>query len=139
LDVNEAHGLSIIHRDLKPGNLFVTETSDHMPFVKVLDFGISKTTSDEPSVTASAAVIGSPLYMSPEQLLASGKVDARSDVWSLAVILYEMLAAKSPFHGESVAVIAPQSSMAPIRGSRPIETTSRGARGRHRRSAHRRP
>src|SRR5215472_3905949 len=88
----EAHKLGIVHRDLKPGNLFVTTASDGTPFVKVLDFGISKSTSlDSMSVTGSAALLGSPRYMSPEQLQAPSSVDPRSDVWSLGVILYEML------------------------------------------------
>src|ERR1700684_646954 len=90
--IQEAHTLGIVHRDLKPGNLFVTTAPDGMPFVKVLDFGISKTTTDiESSVTASRVVMGSPLYMSPEQLASARSVDARSDVWSLGIILYEML------------------------------------------------
>jgi serine/threonine-protein kinase len=88
--VAEAHKLGIVHRDLKPANLFVTTGSDGLPFVKVLDFGISKSTAaGDLSVTASAAVVGSPLYMSPEQLTTSRSVDARADVWALGVILYE--------------------------------------------------
>jgi serine/threonine protein kinase len=88
--VAEAHKLGIVHRDLNPANLFVTTGSDGLPFVKVLDFGISKSTAaGDLSVTASAAVVGSPLYMSPEQLTTSRSVDARADVWALGVILYE--------------------------------------------------
>ena len=106
--VAEAHTLGIVHRDLKPGNLFVTEGSDGTPFVKVLDFGISKTTTtDDVSVTGSTGVIGSLLYMSPEQLLSPGKVDPRADIWALGVILYEMLSGARPFEGDSFKTVYP--------------------------------
>jgi len=112
----EAHKLGIVHRDLKPANLFLTTRSDGTPCVKVLDFGISKSTSlEDVSVTASAAVVGSPLYMSPEQLVSSRSADSRSDVWALGVILYEMVTGKTPFSGESFATI----SAAILRGSFP--------------------
>jgi TPR repeat protein len=100
--IAEAHTLGIVHRDLKPSNLFVTEGSDGAPFVKVLDFGISKTTgTGDVSVTGSTGVLGSPLYMSPEQLTDARSVDPRSDVWALGVILYEMLTAAPPFGGDT--------------------------------------
>jgi serine/threonine protein kinase len=112
----EAHKLGIVHRDLKPANLFLTTRPDGTPCVKVLDFGISKSTSlEDVSVTASAAVVGSPLYMSPEQLASSRTADARSDVWALGVILYELVTGKRPFSGESFATI----SAAILRGSYP--------------------
>ncbi len=112
----EAHKRGIVHRDLKPANLFLTTRPDGTPFVKVLDFGISKSTSlEDGSVTASAAVVGSPLYMSPEQLASSRTADARSDVWALGVILYEMVTGKRPFSGESFATI----SAAILRGTFP--------------------
>jgi serine/threonine-protein kinase len=103
----EAHARGIVHRDLKPANLFATSRPDGSRLVKVLDFGISKAIDfarpdSGNSLTASGLVMGSPGYMSPEQIRSSKEVDARTDVWSLGVILYELLAGVSPFAGESM-------------------------------------
>ena len=102
----EAHAAGIIHRDLKPGNLFLVHRVDGQRLVKVLDFGISKMTdpasqSNAPA-TRTSALMGSPLYMSPEQMGSSKAVDARSDVWALGVVFYEMLSGSSPFNGETL-------------------------------------
>ncbi len=99
----EAHALGIVHRDLKPQNLFVTRRVNGSHRIKVLDFGISKSIGGtDLSLTDSTVVLGSPLYMSPEQMKASRNVDVRSDVWSLGVILYELLTGTVPFNGESI-------------------------------------
>ena len=104
--VHEAHLLSIVHRDLKPANLFVSTTADGLPRVKVLDFGVSKSNFVEGiDVTSSTAVVGTPLYMSPEQLRGAKGLDARTDVWALGVILYEMLTGHRPFAGDNFADI----------------------------------
>jgi serine/threonine-protein kinase len=100
--VAEAHALGIVHRDLKPANLFLAERTDGSFSIKVLDFGISKVLPDGPhmvdaSLTRTSAVIGSPMYMSPEQLRSARDVDIRADIWSLGVILYEMVCGKGPF------------------------------------------
>jgi eukaryotic-like serine/threonine-protein kinase len=106
--VGEAHALGIIHRDLKPSNLFVTTRMDGSPLLKVLDFGISKIqnptafTEADPTLTASGSVLGSPAYMSPEQIRSGKATDARSDVWAMGVILYELIAGQSPFVGETI-------------------------------------
>ncbi|HEU0034871.1 MAG TPA: serine/threonine-protein kinase [Kofleriaceae bacterium] len=98
----EAHALGIVHRDIKPANLFLALRPDGTRIVKLLDFGISKAApawADEKlqSLTQTAAVIGSPRYMSPEQLRSSRDVDSRADIWALGVTLYELLGGKSPF------------------------------------------
>ncbi len=99
--VAEAHAAGIIHRDLKPANLFLAEEAGEI-LVKVLDFGISKMREGDSSLTASATVIGTPLYMSPEQMHSARNVDERSDVWALGVILYELLSGTTPFTGETM-------------------------------------
>jgi serine/threonine protein kinase len=96
----EAHAAGIIHRDLKPANLFLTQRPGGVSCVKVLDFGISKMTegrAHEVGLTQTAALIGSPLYMSPEQLRSARGVDHRTDIWSLGVILFEFLTGTVPF------------------------------------------
>ncbi len=100
--VADAHALGIVHRDLKPANLFLTRTPQDTPILKVLDFGISKTAADDVSLTAGAAMLGSPIYMSPEQFESARSVDGRSDVWSLGVVLYEMLTGVAPFTGVDI-------------------------------------
>jgi serine/threonine-protein kinase len=105
----EAHALGIVHRDLKPDNLYLTQANDGSPCVKVLDFGVSKLLGDDgPSMTTTGAIVGSPLYMSPEQINASRDVDGRSDVWSLGVILHQLVTGACPFEGSTVLQVLVQ-------------------------------
>ncbi|MGK4001551.1 serine/threonine-protein kinase [Sorangium sp. So ce1036] len=103
----EAHAAGIVHRDLKPANLFLSRRPDGGRVLKVLDFGISKSllgsSRDELALTKTAALLGSPLYMSPEQVRSARDVDARTDIWALGVIVYQMLTGRTPYDGDSVA------------------------------------
>ncbi|MFT3769467.1 MAG: serine/threonine-protein kinase [Minicystis sp.] len=100
--VAEAHLYGIVHRDLKPANLFLTRRADGTALVKVLDFGISKVSGEEDeNLTATTDVLGSPLYMSPEQIRSPKGVDARTDVWALGAILYKLLTGRAAFAAET--------------------------------------
>ncbi|MDP8999535.1 MAG: serine/threonine protein kinase [Myxococcota bacterium] len=122
----EAHELGIVHRDLKPSNLFLVMRADGQLVIKVLDFGISKVIECDDqkagSVTPSLAIMGSPLYMSPEQMRSSKDVDAQTDIWSLGAIAYELLTGTVPFDGATIAEIAVKVASGPprpIRDARP--------------------
>ena len=106
----EAHKLGIVHRDLKPGNLFLTHRADGSRLVKVLDFGISKVTtrdslSEDSRLTQVSAQLGSPMYMSPEQMRVARDASEQTDVWSLGIILYQLLSGAFPFPADTVAHI----------------------------------
>ena len=104
--IAEAHSLGIVHRDLKPTNLFLSKKLDGGAHVKVLDFGLAKSIDmEDRALTATTAVMGSPQYMSPEQMKASRDVDFRTDVWSLGVCLYELVSARLPFDAPAVPVL----------------------------------
>jgi serine/threonine protein kinase len=123
--VAEAHSIGIVHRDLKPSNLFLTVRTDGSPLVKVLDFGISKAvdTGNQPvDLTSTSMVLGSPLYMSPEQVRSTKSVDTRTDVWALGVILYELVAGVPPFEAETVTGLCAKivaDPPVPLRSRRP--------------------
>ena len=123
----EAHVQKMVHRDLKPANLFVTRRPDGDALVKVLDFGISKVTGTDGAdlgfTKDGDALLGSPQYMAPEQLTSLRDVDARTDIWGLGAILYEMLTATPAFNSPSLPelfskiLVSPPD--APLRALRP--------------------
>jgi len=121
--IAEAHAAGIVHRDLKPANLFLVRRRNGSPCVKVLDFGISKHLgTNEVDLTSTNATLGSPLYMSPEQISKSKTVDTRTDIWALGVILYELLTGTSPFRGGTALEVVSrilQEEPIPVRQLRP--------------------
>ncbi|MGH8310373.1 MAG: serine/threonine-protein kinase, partial [Steroidobacteraceae bacterium] len=108
IGVAEAHALGIVHRDLKPSNLFLTRPARGRSLVKVLDFGIAKEVEDTggKKLTSTFSALGSAAYMSPEQVRMAKSVDVRSDVWSLGIVLYELLTAEMPFEGGSLPALS---------------------------------
>ncbi|MDC0741898.1 serine/threonine-protein kinase [Polyangium mundeleinium] len=107
----EAHSMGIVHRDIKPSNLFLTSRADGSPLIKVLDFGIAKLlrpggaaqAEDVVTLTGNGFVVGSPRYTSPERLRDPTHVDPRTDLWSLGIVLHELLTGQSPFEAKTIS------------------------------------
>ncbi len=127
--VAEAHAAGIVHRDLKPENLFLTRSVGGAQKVKVLDFGVSKAmggaSGNLSNLTRTRAMLGSPLYMAPEQMRSSRDVDARADVWALGVVFFQLLTQRWPFEADTMpelclkVVTEPPLSLALIRPDAP--------------------
>lgn len=113
--LRKAHEAGVIHRDLKPGNIFLAATDDDEETVKILDFGIAKDTAiSVDSSTKTGEFIGSPHYMSPEQIQDAREIDYRSDLWSLGVIVYRCVTGVLPFPGDTLGAILGRVLTAPI-------------------------
>jgi eukaryotic-like serine/threonine-protein kinase len=131
--VADLHALGIVHRDLKPANLFCVQRTDRQLSIKLLDFGVSRfaprggslsgrTTVKGLGFPQASSLIGSPLYMSPEQMKTSGEVDARADIWALGIILFELLTGRVPYSAETMTELAIKIATEPtpsLRGLRP--------------------
>src|SRR5580698_5650073 len=128
--VAEAHAAGIVHRDLKPENLFLARTVGGGQKIKVLDFGVSKAmggaSGELSGLTRTRAMLGSPLYMAPEQMRSSRDVDARADIWALGVVLFQLLTNRFPFEAETMpelclkVVTEPPMALATIRPEVPV-------------------
>lgn len=118
--LSEAHGRGVIHRDIKPSNLFRARDGGRS-VIKVLDFGIAKDLSraHEAKLTRTGAMLGSPAYMSPEQIRSEASVDARTDVWALGATLYELLAGRPPFEGDAITLPLAIGTTNPVPITRP--------------------
>jgi eukaryotic-like serine/threonine-protein kinase len=112
----EAHAAGIIHRDIKLANLFQTQRPNGRALIKVLDFGIAKAEPNvvDAALTHTTAVLGTPGYMSPEQLRSSHDVDVRCDIWALGICLYELASGRRPFEAASITELALKVTMDPV-------------------------
>jgi len=109
--IAQAHAIGVVHRDLKPGNLFLSRRPDGTALVKVLDFGISKAQwmgdpDFKPELTQTTDIIGTPTYMSPEQVRCAKEVDWRTDIWSIGAVLYELCTGEPPFEANSLPALS---------------------------------
>ncbi len=105
--LGKAHQVGVIHRDIKPDNIFLCDADGGELFVKLLDFGIAKRDQYlvSGSATTTGAVVGTPYYMSPEQIVGDKEIDARTDIWSLGVVAFEAMTGRRPFEGTTVGAI----------------------------------
>ena len=120
--VADAHAVGLVHRDIKPANLFLARSASRPPVVKVLDFGLSKESAQDERValTQAGSIFGTPQYMSPEQVLSTKDVDARSDQHALGIVLFELLTGRTPYDGTTVnQLIVAIATVAPLR-ARPL-------------------
>jgi serine/threonine-protein kinase len=104
--LSRAHAAGVIHRDIKPDNIFLCDAGEGEIFVKVLDFGIAKRPAEESNATVTGQAIGTPSFMSPEQLVGSKDVDKRSDLWSVAIVTFLALTGARPFTGGTIGAVA---------------------------------
>ena len=111
--ISEAHSIGIIHRDIKASNFFITQHEGSPPHLKVLDFGIATTPKGSSDLTDGGQIIGTPSYMAPEQMRSSRLADARSDIWSMGVVLYELLEGRRPFKAEAYSDLCLKVGMDP--------------------------
>jgi len=121
--LSKAHAAGIVHRDIKPDNIFLVDHDGEL-FIKVLDFGVAKHAAQDTEfgMTGTGAMVGTPHYMSPEQILSARRVDHRADLWSAGVVMYRALTASVPFQGETlgaVCVAIERATFVPVSQRRP--------------------
>jgi serine/threonine-protein kinase len=128
LALDKTHAAGIVHRDLKPDNLFLTQRDDGSPRIKILDFGIAKVVSDSVQTAQQTASIGTPLYMSPEQIHGDGKIGPRSDLYALGHIAFTLLTGQPYWFEEAAAAQAVYGLLLRVMNGLPEAPTARAAR-----------